>query len=110
MNKISIFWFRRDLRLHDNAGLFHALKSEGKVLPIFIFDPNILDKLPKSDARVTFIYKALNELNDHLQTFETKIKIYYGSPSEVFALLTDCLLYTSPSPRDLSTSRMPSSA
>ena len=53
MSKISIFWFRRDLRLHDNAGLFHALNSGNPVLPIFIFDKNILDKLEdKRDRRV----------------------------------------------------------
>ena len=57
MNKqeISIFWFRRDLRLEDNVGLFHALKSKYKVIPLFIFDEDILVKLPKNDARVGFI-------------------------------------------------------
>jgi deoxyribodipyrimidine photo-lyase len=53
---INIFWFRRDLRLEDNCGLFHALNSGKKVLPIFIFDDNILHKLPKDDARVFFLF------------------------------------------------------
>ena len=55
MDKISIFWFRRDLRLHDNKALFHALQSEEKILPIFIFDIDILEKIPKDDAP-NFIY------------------------------------------------------
>ena len=49
---INLFWFRRDLRLDDNVGFFNALKSKNPVLPIFIFDSEILDKLPKNDARV----------------------------------------------------------
>jgi deoxyribodipyrimidine photo-lyase len=54
--KVSVFWFRRDLRLNDNAGLYHALKGKYPVLPLFIFDPDILDKLEdQDDARVTFI-------------------------------------------------------
>jgi deoxyribodipyrimidine photo-lyase len=66
--KVAIFWFRRDLRLEDNAGLYHALKSGFKVLPIFIFDRNILDKLKnKSDKRLTFIYDSLIEMEKELQ-------------------------------------------
>jgi len=57
--KNNIFWFRRDLRLHDNAGLYHALKSDNPVVPVFIFDTNILDKLPTKDARVEFIHNTL---------------------------------------------------
>ena len=52
MEKVTLFWFRRDLRIEDNCGLYHALKSENKVIPIFIFDKEILKKLPKQDARV----------------------------------------------------------
>ena len=64
MDKISIFWFRRDLRLKDNHGLYQALESEKKVLPIFIFDEDILDLLEnKSDKRVDFIVQALQTLN-----------------------------------------------
>ena len=69
MDTISIFWFRRDLRLHDNIALFHALQSEEKVLPIFIFDTDILEKIPKNDARISFIHKELNTMNEHLQSF-----------------------------------------
>ena len=56
---VNIFWFRRDLRLDDNVGLYEALKDKYQVLPIFIFDSEILDKLPKDDARVTFIHDSL---------------------------------------------------
>ena len=87
MDKISIFWFRRDLRLHDNVALFNALKSGEKVLPIFIFDTSILDKLPKNDARVSFIIKELKSMNKHLKSFDASIDIYHGKPIEVFESL-----------------------
>ena len=54
--KVNIFWFRRDLRLDDNAGFKAALRDDLPVLPLFIFDKEILDKLPEDDARVSFIY------------------------------------------------------
>ena len=78
--KISIMWFRRDLRLKDNRALYEACKASKSVLPIFIFDPNILDKLKdKSDARVSFIHQTLKELE--------VIECHYGSPEEVFEKL-----------------------
>ncbi|MDC3195442.1 DNA photolyase family protein [Flavobacteriaceae bacterium] len=87
MDKISIFWFRRDLRLHDNIALFNALKSGEKVLPIFIFDTSILDKLPKNDARVSFIIKELRSMNEHLKSFDASIDVLHGKPIEVFESL-----------------------
>ena len=67
MQKVNIFWFRRDLRLHDNAGLYHALKGNYPVVPVFIFDTNILDKLEeKKDRRVEFIRNALMEMQEEL--------------------------------------------
>jgi len=87
MDKISIFWFRRDLRLHDNKALFHALQSEEKILPIFIFDIDILEKIPKDDARISFIYSELKAMNKHLEAHETEIKMFYGNPKEVFKSL-----------------------
>ena len=83
MKPNSIFWFRRDLRLEDNHGLFEVLKNYKNVLPIFIFDPEILDKLPKDDARVNFIYEQLKDLNDSLDTNQ-KINTYYDRPEQVF--------------------------
>ena len=60
MNPTALFWFRRDLRLHDQHGLYKALKNHKSVLLIFIFDPEILDNLPEDDARVDFIYNQIS--------------------------------------------------
>lgn len=85
MERVSIFWFRRDLRLEDNAGLFHALKSGNKVLPIFIFDTNILDALSnKEDARVTFLHQVVSDLKQQLNTFGSDLNVYYGDPSFIW--------------------------
>lgn len=81
----SIFWFRRDLRLTDNHGLYQALQSDKEVLPIFIFDTEILDSLPKDDARVTFIFERLQALRKELQEKAgSAIAIFQGTPKEVF--------------------------
>ena len=86
--KINVFWFRRDLRLIDNVGLYHALNSKLPVLPIFIFDSDIIDKLPKDDARVTFIHDTLQSMRHQLQNnHESSIAIFYGKPIEVFKQL-----------------------
>lgn len=83
--KVAIFWFRRDLRLEDNAGLYHALKSGYKVLPIFIFDKNILDKLEnKKDQRVEFIHNALTEVQGQLLSFDSSLLVKYGNPLEIW--------------------------
>ena len=88
--KVSIFWFRRDLRLEDNIGLNHALNGNSPVLPIFIFDSEILDQLPENDARVTFIHKTIQGLIDHLkQYYNSSIAMYYGDPVEVFNSLAN---------------------
>jgi deoxyribodipyrimidine photo-lyase len=85
--EIAIFWFRRDLRLHDNCGLFHALKSGYPVIPIFIFDEDILNELPKNDARVSFIYETLNALNNQLIKIGSAVKIEFGSVEQVWEKL-----------------------
>ncbi len=77
--EVVIFWFRRDLRLVDNTGLYHALSNEFPVLPLFIFDDDILDALPKDDARVSFIYESLSGMNTQLQKFNSNILIKKGS-------------------------------
>ncbi|WP_339883009.1 deoxyribodipyrimidine photo-lyase [Polaribacter vadi] len=85
---INIFWFRRDLRLDDNVGFYNALKSEHKVLPIFIFDEEILSKLPEDDARVTFIFDTLQEMRNELQEkYGSSIAMLKGKPKEVFKQL-----------------------
>lgn len=83
---VSVFWFRRDLRLHDNAGLFHALKSPYPVLPLFIFDSDILDDLAnKHDARVTFIHHTIGQLKAELEAMGSTLLVYYGKPEVVWA-------------------------
>ncbi len=86
--ELAVFWFRRDLRLDDNNALHKALTSGYNVLPIFIFDKNILDHLPQDDPRVTFIFETLQKLNVVLkQTYGSSIRLYYGSPETVFKKL-----------------------
>ncbi|MCD8442444.1 DNA photolyase family protein [Tenacibaculum dicentrarchi] len=84
VNKLAIFWFRRDLRLEDNVALFNALNSSNKVLPIFIFDEEILDKLPENDARVSFIYQTLQQLDTTLKDAGSSLLIKKGNPLEVW--------------------------
>jgi deoxyribodipyrimidine photo-lyase len=82
--KINIFWFRRDLRLNDNHGLYEALKDGNPVMPIFIFDSEILNKLEnKQDLRVQFINQELNELKGAIQSLGSDLKVFYGNPLEI---------------------------
>ena len=82
---VSIFWFRRDLRLDDNAGLKAALSDDHPVVPIFIFDTEILESLPEDDARVTFIFENLQKMRDQLQNeHDSSIAMYHGTPEKVF--------------------------
>lgn len=80
----SIHWFRRDLRLDDNAALFHALDSGKEVIPLFIFDPEILGELPKDDGRVTFIHKTLHSLQQELEALGSTLLVRYGNIEEVW--------------------------
>ncbi|MES2725572.1 MAG: deoxyribodipyrimidine photo-lyase [Bacteroidota bacterium] len=87
MNKpaIAVFWYRRDLRLEDNAGLYHALKSGLPVFPLFIFDKDILDKLEdKQDKRVNFIYEQIELLKKELNQLQGDLWVEYGSPLAVW--------------------------
>ena len=86
---MNIFWFRRDLRLEDNVGLFHALSSDEDVLPIFIFDETILSQLPKDDARVTFIFQQLEKIQTQLQAIGKSLAVFHGTPFIVFTKLID---------------------
>lgn len=82
MKKVSIFWFRRDLRIEDNHGLFQALSASEPVLPLFIFDTNILDRLPsKKDGRVEFIHQAITLLNEAIGGH---LCVKHGNPLAVF--------------------------
>lgn len=82
--EVSIFWHRRDLRLSDNAGLFKALKGSEPVQPLFIFDKTILEKLPKKDSRVQFIYDYVKELKEEYKRLGADLWVYFGSPKDVF--------------------------
>lgn len=84
-----IFWFRRDLRLEDNAGLYHALKSDEHVQCIFIFDKSILDQLEdKDDARVEFIFDQTQRLKKELQALGSDLLLFHSTPNEVFTTLS----------------------
>ena len=86
-NKV-IFWFRRDLRLNDNAGLFQALRGNKSVQPLFIFDPSILDRLEdEDDGRVTFIHREVSRLNDELAALGSGLDVHYNEPMQVFRQL-----------------------
>ncbi len=82
--EVSVFWFRRDLRLEDNYGLLEALKSNYPVIPIFIFDTDILNELPKNDARVSFIHQSLQNLNTALLQHQSSLYIKKGAVNTVW--------------------------
>ncbi len=85
--KIAIYWMRRDIRLHDNAAFYEALKSGHQVLPIFIFDAHILMHLPTRDARVLFIHQELEAIQKTLRDMGSDILFFHGSPMEAFQSL-----------------------
>ncbi len=87
--KKSIFWHRRDLRIEDNAGLFKAMQSGNLVQPIFIFDKNILDKLPSNDQRVLFIFQYVNKLKLAYQNLGSDLWVFYGSPLEIIQEISE---------------------
>lgn len=90
LQAVNIFWFRRDLRVDDNAGFAAALSAGIPVLPIFIFDKSILDELPPKDARVSFIYDTLTAINVELKKEDVSgLAIYHGRPEEIFEELTN---------------------
>src|SRR5262245_44987490 len=85
---VNIFWFRRDLRIKDNAGLYHALKDSNSVVPIFIFDRNILDKLDdRADRRVAFIYDAVSNLWEELTKKGSTLLVFNETPIQAFKKL-----------------------
>ncbi|WP_420379239.1 cryptochrome/photolyase family protein [Gilvibacter sp.] len=87
--KIAVFWFRRDLRLTDNAGLYAAAEGDLKILPLFIFDENILDELPEDDARVNFIFNSLKRMHDKLRSNDAGFCIRKGNPLDVLKELSE---------------------
>jgi deoxyribodipyrimidine photo-lyase len=90
LQQVTIFWFRRDLRLNDNAALYYALKENKNVLPIFIFDTEILNRLEdKYDRRVDFIHHALNKINAELVLLKSSLEIFHTTPMEAFKKLIE---------------------
>lgn len=88
--RVNIIWFRRDLRLTDQAALYHALKSGLPVVPVFIFDRSILDQLEdKADKRVAFIHAVLVEMQHRLSELDTTLEVYHGFPVETFQSLLE---------------------
>ncbi len=88
MEKVTVFWFRRDLRIDDNHGFFEALNSGLPVIPVFIFDPLILSRFPNpNDVRLTFIHSCLRELNHEFKKYNSNLQVYISSPEVVFAQL-----------------------
>ncbi|AWG26633.1 cryptochrome/photolyase family protein [Flavobacterium kingsejongi] len=84
---MHLFWFRRDLRLEDNTGLAAALATEEEVLPLFIFDKNILSELAHDDARVTFIHQLLEQIQETLAKKGKSLAVFYGEPETIFTQL-----------------------
>ena len=82
--KINLFWFRRDLRMEDNTALNAAMNAQNPVLPVFIFDEDILNELPESDARVSFIYDALHRMNITLQANQSSLLVLKGKPEKIW--------------------------
>lgn len=85
--KITLFWFRRDLRLEDNHSLFHALQTDFPVVPLFIFDEELIDNLPKEDARVSFIYESLEKINTQLLKIDSSLLIKKGNTKTIWQSL-----------------------
>lgn len=91
----TLFWFRRDLRLSDNAGLYRALREQKNVLCLFIFDTTILEHLDdKADKRVTFIHQTLQQLNEQLQQVGSSLLVLHGDPIEIYASINPKAVYT----------------
>ncbi|MBC7848139.1 MAG: deoxyribodipyrimidine photo-lyase [Chitinophagaceae bacterium] len=88
MKQVNIFWFRRDLRLSDNAGLYHALRNNIPVVPVFIFDTEILSGLEdKDDQRVQFIHEAIKKLQHELVALKSTLHVFHGTPKQTFERL-----------------------
>ena len=83
MENLTLFWHRRDLRISDNAGLFKALKQGEKVQPIFIFDSQILSKLPKDDQRLLFIYQTIEALREAYTKLGASLWVFHGNPVQL---------------------------
>ncbi len=89
MEELALFWFRRDLRVEDNTALFHALTSGFRVLPVYIYDPAIIDKLERTDRRISFLKDILSRLREKFISVGSTLLVFYGDPVEVFRNLSE---------------------
>src|SRR6188768_3847347 len=93
-SETTILWLRRDLRLLDHAAFYYALKESKEVLPIFIFDTEILDRLEdKADRRVDFIHQTLHTLKKQLEELGGSLLILHGNPIEIYKALKPNAVY-----------------
>ena len=84
---MTLFWFRRDLRVHDNLALYKALLENESVLPIFIYDDNILQNLSTNDVRGSFIYEAVCKINEALTSVGKSLATFYGNPLDIIKII-----------------------
>lgn len=91
MENKALFWHRRDLRIEDNAGLFKALSEVGNVVPVFIFDSQILNKLNENDQRIIFIHHKLEDLKKQYQAVQSDLLVYYGDPCDLIPKICESL-------------------
>ena len=85
---VVIHWFRRDLRWQDNRALHAALTSGLPVVPMFVFDKNILERLDNTaDARVTFLHNRISQLHKEAGEHGGALFVTHGDPVEVLAAL-----------------------
>ena len=88
--EISLCWLRRDLRLSDNTALYHALENQYPVLLVFIFDTEILKKLPnKKDKRLVFIHWVLQQINTAIKNHGSSIYVLHDTPVAAFEKICD---------------------
>ncbi|WP_374557278.1 cryptochrome/photolyase family protein [Aquitalea pelogenes] len=87
MSNTNIFWFRRDLRLDDNAALYHALKAGKPVRCLFVFDREILDELAADDRRIDFIWQSVAVLRQELNRIGSDLHVTQGRASDVVPAL-----------------------
>ena len=83
----ALLWFRRDLRLEDQAALYHALRSARRVFCCFVLDTEILDALPRADRRVEFILQALSQLDAALRARGGALIVRHGRAVELLPQL-----------------------
>jgi deoxyribodipyrimidine photo-lyase len=83
-DEVVVFWFRRDLRLQDNAALSEALRSGQKVLPIYIYDENVPSFLSEKDVKTTFINAQLHKMQLELKNSNAALSLAEGKAIDVF--------------------------